>query len=210
MKAAKDKGEEFCDPGRKDNTLGRKQSRLELWEEHLKRPNHSFGRSSEVPRKSLSGLTSCSKFLRKVTRIAMACSWGSGILQKMWERPFWEGVWPHLDPWDSVRLRTASTQWNVPGKGRTASFFFFIKKKEQVVASNEVLPTPFASAETLSTFLAAEGEDGSSGSRSHDQGDTWRCGSSTRTESEGTSSSEQCEHNMESPCSECYGARPVR
>ena len=28
----------------------------------------------------------------------------------------WEGVWPLLDVWDSVRLRTASTHWNVPGK----------------------------------------------------------------------------------------------
>ena len=28
--------EEFCDPARKDTILGRKQTRLELWEEHLK------------------------------------------------------------------------------------------------------------------------------------------------------------------------------
>ena len=81
MKAAKDREEDFCDPARKENILGRKQARPELWEE---RPNHSLGQSSEVPRKSLSGLTSCSKFLRKVTRTAMACSWvGSGVLQKM-------------------------------------------------------------------------------------------------------------------------------
>ena len=25
-------------------------------------------------------------------------------------------VWPYLGPWDAVRLRTASTRWNVPGK----------------------------------------------------------------------------------------------
>ena len=38
MKAAKDRREEFYDPARKDNILGRKKTRLELWEEHLKDP----------------------------------------------------------------------------------------------------------------------------------------------------------------------------
>ena len=50
--------------------------------------------------------------------VAMAYSCvGVKILQKkMWEGPYWEGVWPCLHPWDSVRLPTASTYWNVPGK----------------------------------------------------------------------------------------------
>ena len=56
MKAVKDRREEFHDPARIDNILGRKQIRLELCEKHL-------GQSSEVPRKSLSGLTSGSRFL---------------------------------------------------------------------------------------------------------------------------------------------------
>ena len=38
MKAAKDREEDFCDPARKDNILGRNKTRLELWEEHLKEP----------------------------------------------------------------------------------------------------------------------------------------------------------------------------
>ena len=38
MKAAKDRGDEFHDSARKENILGRKQTRLELWEEHLKDP----------------------------------------------------------------------------------------------------------------------------------------------------------------------------
>ena len=40
MKTKKRKpfGEEFHDSGRKDNILGRKKSRLELWEEHFKDP----------------------------------------------------------------------------------------------------------------------------------------------------------------------------
>ena len=38
MKAARDSGEDFYDPERKDNILGRNKTRLELWEEHLKGP----------------------------------------------------------------------------------------------------------------------------------------------------------------------------
>ena len=38
MKAAKDRREEFYDPARKDNILGRNKTRQELWEEHLKDP----------------------------------------------------------------------------------------------------------------------------------------------------------------------------
>ena len=41
MMAATDTGgvEKFCDPARKDdNILGRNQTRLELWEKHLKDP----------------------------------------------------------------------------------------------------------------------------------------------------------------------------
>ena len=38
MKAAKHRREDFYDPERKDNILGRNKTRLELWEEHLKDP----------------------------------------------------------------------------------------------------------------------------------------------------------------------------
>ena len=37
---------------------------------------------------------------------------GVGCLQSLWEKPNWEGVWPYLDPIDSVCLRTASMEWN--------------------------------------------------------------------------------------------------
>ena len=91
----------------------------------------------------------------------------------------------------------------------------WISAQEQVVASNEVLPDPFVSAEALKACaliglhsLAADYEVGSSGSQSLDLGDMWRYGypkSPDRdgnveswTESEGTSSSRKCEHNVES------------
>ena len=38
MKAARDSGEEFYDTERKDNSLGRNETRLEPWEEHVKNP----------------------------------------------------------------------------------------------------------------------------------------------------------------------------
>ena len=38
MKEAKDREEKSCDPERKDDTLGRNRTRLELWEEHQKDP----------------------------------------------------------------------------------------------------------------------------------------------------------------------------
>ena len=40
-------------------------------------------------------------------------------------------VWPFLDVWESVRLRTTATQWNVPGRYRPyGGLFFFMLKKE--------------------------------------------------------------------------------
>ena len=106
-------------------TLLAKITFWELWEEHLKDPIIALDKALKCLENPYQGLLL--KFLRKVTRAAMACSWVSaGILQTMWERPFWEGVWPCLDPWDSVRLRKASTHWIVPRKpGHTASSFSF-------------------------------------------------------------------------------------
>ena len=52
MKAAKDSRQELFDPTRKDNSLGRKQTRLELWKEHLKDPIialHKALKSEENP-----------------------------------------------------------------------------------------------------------------------------------------------------------------
>ena len=41
--------------------------------------------------------------------------------------PLWEEVlWPFLDALDSVRLRTTSSPWNVPGRyGSYGELFFF-------------------------------------------------------------------------------------
>ena len=47
-----------------------------------------------------------------------------------------EVLWPFLDAWDSVRLRTACTAWNVPGRyGPYGELFFFLLKKEPSLQS---------------------------------------------------------------------------
>ena len=46
-------------------------------------------------------------------------------LQNLWRKPIWEGVWPHVDRWDSVRLRTVSMHRNVPGKYEPHGELFF-------------------------------------------------------------------------------------
>ena len=68
----------------------------------------------------------------------------------MWDKPLCERVWLYLDPWDSVRLRTASTHWNVPKKyGPHGELFFFLLKKEPLVLSELVELGPSISAETV-------------------------------------------------------------
>ena len=59
-----------------------------------------------------------------------------------------EGVWTYLDPMDSVSLRTASMEWNVPVKyGPHGELFFFIFQKE---------PAAMPGSETFSLFFIAD------------------------------------------------------
>ena len=75
----------------------------------------------------------------------MACA---GFLRSVWEKPIWEGVWPYLDPMDSVCLRTASMEWNVPGKyGLHGELFFFLIQKEQVTVPGSETFSPFFNAD---------------------------------------------------------------
>ena len=133
----------------------------------------------------------------------MACSCvGTEILRKMLEGPFWEGVWLCLDSWDSVRLRTLSTYWNVPQKyGPHGEVNFFLINKEPVVASDDVSSNPLVSAETHKA-CALIGlhlrEAGSSGSQP-----SWN--ESALAPSETSFGCEEYEHNNECLATEVIG-----
>ena len=78
-------------------------------------------------------------------------------------------------------MDSGASQVKTPEKyGPYCELLFFFIKKEQVVASNEVVPNPCVSAETLKAcaliglhLLAADYEVGSSGSQSLDLGDMY-------------------------------------
>ena len=73
---------------------------------------------------------------------------GVGFLQSLWEKPNWEGVWPYVDSMDIVCLRTASMQWNVPGKyGQHGELFFFLIQKEPALAPVDETFSPFFKAD---------------------------------------------------------------
>ena len=72
---------------------------------------------------------------------------GAGFFQSLWEKPIWEGVWPYWDPINKMYLRTASMEWNVPGKyGPHGELVFFLIQKE---------PATEPVGETFSPFFSA-------------------------------------------------------
>ena len=76
---------------------------------------------------------------------------------KVWRGPCWEGVWPLLDAWDVVGLRTTASFSNARKKklGAARLFFFLIQKEptihEKVVVSER-------DTEDDSTFSDEQGE----------------------------------------------------
>ena len=108
------------------------------------RPRRCFGQSFEVRGESVSRLIVGPRPVAGVVFNGLRPRGLRHGPREVEKKPLSKRVWPHLDPWDSVRLRTASTHWNVPGKkGPHSELFFLLIKKEQVVASSEVLPKPF-------------------------------------------------------------------
>ena len=137
------------------------------------------------------------------------------MVPELWDKPLWERVRPYLDPWDSVRLRTASTHWNVPGKcGPHGELFFFLLKKEPVVLSEVVEFGPCFSAETVKAcalfglhMMAEENALRWDRDSSPHVGETWEYGCPKSPvwsgdgyegeRSEETSSEEYFEHNVD-------------
>ena len=82
---------------------------------------------------------------------------GDGFLKSLWEKPIWEGVWPDLDPWDSVCSRTASVEWNVPGKyGPHGELFLFLIQKEPATVPGSETFSPFLNADISTPVFSAD------------------------------------------------------
>ena len=93
---------------REDNILGRNKTRLAFGEEHLRDPTVALDTALTCVENSYQGsrpectVEGC---------LEMA---GVGFLQRLWgKKPIWEGVWLHVDPMNSVCLRTTSMEWTV-------------------------------------------------------------------------------------------------
>ena len=90
----------------------------------------------------------------------------------------------YVEPWDSVRLRTASTHWNAPRKyGPHGELFFFLLKKEPMVLSELTEFGPCFSAETVKActliglhMMAEENSLRSDSDSSPDLGEMWKYG----------------------------------
>ena len=78
---------------------------------------------------------------------------GSGLIPDLSGKLLWEEVLlPFLHAWDSVRLRTASTQWNVPERyGPCGELFFFPLEKEPRVLRELIRFGPSISIDTVKT-----------------------------------------------------------
>ena len=114
-------GEEYYDPAREEDILGRNKTRSALC---------TGGESSEVCGKFVLEGLGPSTLWRERSPMA-----GDGFLLSFWKKPIWEGVWPYVDPMDSVCLRTAPAEWYVPGKcGPHGELFFFLIQKEPAMA----------------------------------------------------------------------------
>ena len=175
MKAARRRNEEFYDPARVWNCVKNiSKIRWRLWRRRWSAWKLPANVGIWFHRLSLSSFV-----------FAMAFSIaGAKFLRKMWEGPYWEEVWPFLDPWDVVGLRTTFSVWNVLGKyGPHGELFFFLIKKEPFALTEAMECRPFVRAETLKAcalidlhLVEAESTSMSSGSQSPDLGDAWRNG----------------------------------
>ena len=207
-KAAKDRDDEFYDPAHRKDIQDRARTLSEVWKDHLKSPVAALTKtpfSSELL-SSLDGGQCC---LCKES----AESVGRAL----------PGMWPFLDAWDVVFLRTAAGVWNVAKKyGPYGELFFFLKRKEPVFDREAVDFGSCVSAEALKacaliglhmiadevTSLSLNGIFLELGNRWRYVGPRnplWKGDVGGWTESECTSSCEVYEHNAESLALEVIG-----
>ena len=80
-----------------------------------------------------------------------------GFFRSVWEKPIWEGVWPTWIRLDSACLRTASVEWNVPGKcGPHGELFFFLIQQEPAIAPNSETFSPCTNPDIRTSLFSAD------------------------------------------------------
>ena len=185
MKAAEDAGEEYCDPEREDNIMGRNETRLALWKEQLKDPIVGLDKALKCVE------SSCWKVVARVLCGGCVLQWLLLASSKVCGRSrFGRAFGPTWIRW-ILCLRTASVEWNVPGKyGPHGELFFFLIQKEPATMPDIETFSPFFSADIRTPFfsadvlkkcalvgmhLIAEEERGGKGvGQTLDLGDVWR------------------------------------
>ena len=123
--------------------------------------------------------------------------------QHRWCKDFayWEGVWPYLDPWDVVRLRTSSSFGNVPRKhGLHGELFFFLIKNEPFALPEAVQCNPIQAVSQFPDLGDVWRQGCPKNPDWHSDGESW-------SDSERLSSSDFREHNVESPALRVYRAK---
>ena len=82
---------------------------------------------------------------------------GDGFLPSLRKKPIWEGVRPYLEAMDSVCLRTASMEWNLPGKyGPHGELFFFLIQEEPATVPISETFSPFFNADFRTSLFPAD------------------------------------------------------
>ena len=152
MKAAWDRGEDYYDPARKEDILGRTKTRLDLWEEHLKDPIVALAKALEC-------LENPTKGWHLVSQCVVASPCRRNGLQHRWCKDFAKGVERAL-PGRRLALSgpmgrgafTCIIQLLGCSQGKYgphSELFFFLIRKEPVALTQAVPFKPFVSAETL-------------------------------------------------------------
>ena len=133
MKAAWDRSEEYSQRRylRQDNNP------------HLKDPLAALAKALECLENPHKGWHLVSQLSLLTFVVAMAFSIaGANMLQNMRKGPYWDGVWPYLDPWDVVRKHPSV--WNVPRKYGPHGEIFFLHHQEGALCSYRVQGLCFA------------------------------------------------------------------
>ena len=141
MKAAKEAGEEYYDPTREDNILGRNKTRIALWKEHLKDPTVALDKALKCVESSYwRSRPECS-----VEEVS--CNgW-------RWLPPEFVGK---ADLGERLAL-LGSTEWNVPGKhGPHGELLLFLIQKEPAARPDSETFSPFFNADIRTLLFSAD------------------------------------------------------